>query len=169
MISEIVWPLYGLRVHSSIQERNNVLYITTEYGEHILDNKNLSGSTLGMRRLQLKNVLKNEYYSLYRLTGIYYNITDVIQSKKSKVYIDTAGIIHNFTRKTRRELKYYKVKDIQVHDNTLLCYCRGLSAPLFISYIPTVMPLYLGLVKVEGALYVYELSSENKKNTWRLL
>jgi hypothetical protein len=170
MLSNIVWPIYAIRSHASIQTRKNILYITTEYGEYVLDNKNLKGNTLGIRRLKLKKQRETDKgFTLYPLSSIYYTFEDVLQGAKFKIYIDSIGTLHNFTRKTRRDLKYYKVQKTQVHANSVLCFCRGLTAPILINYIPTKMPLYLGLVKINGSLQIYELSNKSKPNTWRLL
>jgi len=165
-LNKITWPIYEIRKHRKIWEKNNVLYIETEFNiEYVLDNKNLKGNTLGMRRLRLKDI---EGITIYNLKKVCFTMYDLLQCK-NKYFIDSAGILLNFNKKTRRNLIYKKVIDTDIQDNYVFAFCEDIFKPIKIPFIPYIMPRYLGLLKIDGDYLLYELSETRKKNTWRLL
>ncbi len=157
------WPIYGIGIHKKIWEDNNVLYIITDTNrECIIDNKNIQANTLGKRRIALKG------QKLYNLKKVCYTLVDVF-SCKSELFIDSEGKLLKLNKNKSRTLIYRKVMKTKiVNVNKLHCICEGIFKPIEISFIPKVMPKYLGLLIVNGDYYVYELSQEWKKDTWRL-
>ena len=164
--SKVTWPVYQLREHKRTWVEMRVTFIETLFGTFVLDNKNLSGKTLGMRRIQLAKVLDKR--ELYKLKTIYYNISEIVNAKhKVKVYIDSAGEIITRQKQKYVPLLFRKVENIEVIDNKLLCTCKGIHRPILVPYMPRIMPKYLGLLVVKGDYLIYELTQELRKDTRR--
>lgn len=157
------WPIYEIKSHKKLWEDNNVLYIITDSNiEYVIDNKNISADTLGKRRILMKDT------KLYKLKKVCFTLFDVFHCK-SKLFIDSKGKLVKLNKKVRRELVYKKVLNTKiVNTNKVLCTCQDIFKPIEIPFIPIKMPRYLGLLKVYGDYYLYELSDEHKKTTWRL-
>jgi hypothetical protein len=160
----IVWPIYEIRKHKKVWEDNKVLYITSEYNiEYILDNRNLSGNTLGIRRMRLVGE------KLYPLKKVCFTFYDVLQCK-SRLFIDSSGIFVKLEKRYRRDLTYHKVLDYKIlPDNTTICKCKDIFTPIKIPFIVKGFPRFLGLLKMGGDFHLYEISNEYKRKTWRLL
>jgi len=171
MNKKLVWPLYHIRTYRSIEEKDGIIYLEDNRGTYIIDNKNLSGDTLGKRRIRLKHSYLDEGIRIYKLTKIFYYWADVINNTHlSKTYIDSKGTLFFYKKSNRRKLIYKKVKDIVItKDSKLLVYCEDIFKPILISFIPVVMPKYLGLLQIYDDYLLYELSSTDKKETWRLV
>ena len=167
----IAWPLYKIRGHKELYEENNILYIVTDYNKYIIDNKNISGKTLGVRRLKLKaflNSLEDKDTKLYRFTKIFYTFSELLADRKTPYqYIDSNGKLHHFRKKYVAKVIYTKVLENKVTKNGLLCFCEDFSAPIEVPYIPRYMPVYIGLLKLGKSYHLYDLSLGYKKNTWR--
>lgn len=167
LVNNITWPLYHIRTYREVWREGGILYLLTDWNRYIVDNTNLSGDTLGKRRIQLKTTFLEDD-KIYPLKDIFYSLGDILKHKhQSKLYIDSKGKLINWKKKHRRDLLYRKVINIEVHSNTLLCYCENIFKPIVVPYIPVIMPKYLGLVKIHGDYQLYELSCESKKDTWR--
>ncbi len=165
----IVFPLFHIRDCLKIITEDKIITIRTLYGDYILDNKNIRGNTLGIRRLNLSSSLQEDQ-RLYPLRKIFYTFSDIITHKhKHKVYIDSIGTLFKYTKSKRCNLVYKKITNIEVQATRILCTCKGLFRPIEVPYIPRVMPRYLGLLCFQGDYILYELSQCAKAETWRLV
>jgi hypothetical protein len=164
-LNNFSWPIYSISSDTRIWEENNVLYLTTAFGvKYILDNKNLSGNTLGVRRLRLRKLGTDK---LYTFKGIYCTMYDVFSSKH-KIFIDSKGELLTLTKKTRRTLIYKKVIGTWPgEEGHLMCQCEDVFPYIEIPFLPKVMPKYLGLLRINHDYVLYELSDTKKKDTWR--
>ena len=159
------WPLYEIRAYNKLWEDNGVLYIqTTSNIEYVIDNKNIHGKTLGIRRLRIK---ADPEVKLYNLKRICYTFYDVLTSKY-KLFIDSDGQLVSIKKKHRRTLVYREVLQTEIIGTKVLCICKGIFKPIEIPFIPNIMPRYLGLLIINKQHYLYELSQEQKADTWRL-
>ena len=78
-LNEIRWPIYVL--HSDeIEEQDGLLFCDTQ----IVDDKNMTGDSLGLRRLQ------TPHKNLYRLKVMIETFTDFVHHK-GQFYIDSNG------------------------------------------------------------------------------
>lgn len=156
--------MYSIGPYISLEERNKVLYLKNEYGtELIIDNKNLSGDTLGKRRVRLASI---EDIKVYPLHHVHFSMYDVFNSKY-KLFIDSNGILTSTIGKHRRELVYRKVLKSMIYENTMICKCAGIFKPIIIPFIPKITPKYLGLLVVNGDYHLYDLTQERKNDSWR--
>ena len=97
---DIHFPIYSItKTYRRIWSEMNVLYIETEYGIYVLDNKNIQGDTVGKRRLRIKN----DIYALYKPRKVLYDITHLIKSK-DYIFMDTNGLV--FKYKTKINFSY---------------------------------------------------------------
>jgi len=78
-LNDIRWPIYVL--HSDeIEERDGLLFCDTQ----IVDDKNMTGDSLGLRRLQ------TPHKNLYRLKVMIESFTEFVHHK-GQFYIDSNG------------------------------------------------------------------------------
>ena len=160
----IEWPIYEIRNHKKLWEDNKVLYIKTDFNiEYVIDNKNLKGDTLGKRRLRLTNI---DDVKIYKLKEICYTWYEVFNAK-SKIFIDSSGILLTLEKKKTRQLIYRRVLNHKIINNKMYCKCDGIYRVIEIPFIPKVTPKYLGLLTMYGDHELYELSHQWKKDTWR--
>ena len=161
-LNELRWPLYLLGKHSKVWEEEGITYIDTDYGQSILDNKNITGNSLGIRRLKLSE------YKLYRLKVVVHTLSELVSIRSTHpVFIDSNGMLFHYSKSVRRSLIYKKVEHITVQDSKLLCYCKDIFRPIEVSYIPRIMPRFLGLLVVQGDYLLYSLEATRLKDTWR--
>ena len=165
---DINWPIYHIRQHREIREDNKVLYIDTTFGQYIIDNKNLQGRSLAIRRLMLKGIENNKVYTL---KTVLFNLSDLIKhNHSSKWYIDSSGNIFRYNKtKKFHPLKYYKVTDVTVSGISTLLTVEDIFKPIILPYIPKKVEQYAGLVVLMGDYIVYEFSETKKKDTRKMV
>lgn len=151
-LSDIEFPIYGItNNHKRIWEEFNVLYIETESGEYVLDNKNISGESLGKRRLKLNNT-----DNIYSLRKRFDNVASMLKCKYKK-FIDNNGYVFEYKKSKYVPLKYFKVTD-QIHENdsckVIISNGQVFKVPCKILYSIN----WLGLLVTDIGLIPYEFS-----------
>lgn len=127
----------------------------------ILDDKNMSGRTLGQRRLQ------TPFKSLFPLKKSVDNLTQLIKCNK-KIFIDTTGLIFTYEKTTWVELKYMKInRVIKKETKCLLYFSRHKSA--FITQRPPIDSYtFAGVLHLEGDPWLlYDYANIKLKDTRR--
>lgn len=160
---DITFPVFTLpKSPHKIWEEFNVLYMQTESGKlYILDNKNLSGKNLGIRRAKI------DPKDLYKHKRCYYSISQLLKSTYSK-FIDYTGKVFQYTKTTMVPLKYHKLKDIKAIENFSILSFYNTPYILKIRTSPKVYDIkYVGLLYTDFGLIPYEFSDEPKKDTRR--
>jgi hypothetical protein len=159
---DIKFPIYGItNTYKNIWTDLNVLYIETNTGTYVLDNKNIVGDTLGERRLKIKNS------KLYIPRKVYYNIAQLLKSKHT-VFIDKYGILFKYKKTQYVPLKYYKIENIdKAEDGQCI-----LAIPKLPFYHKTTCRIaysinYLGLLDTPFGYILYELSEYKKSDSKR--
>lgn len=161
----IVFPVYHIREHNVLSEEDGIIFVVDRYGAHILDNKNLYGETLGERRLR---IIPDVDMPLYKLKRAFYDTTELAMHKKTPhLYIDSNGKVFERTKTRTVPLRYFEVIHMEVLPTGLLCKLKDYFAPVLIPYIPTRLPLVLGVLIIDGEPIFYETATEVKKDTWR--
>ena len=158
----IDFPVFGItNKYKKIWEEHNVLYIETETGIYVLDNKNMDGNTLGERRLKI-NTSK-----LYRPKKIYYTLAQMIHSKYT-IYIDKFGKLFNYKKSKFVPLEYYKVDSItNANDGECVLNINRINYSYKINCRKAYSINYIGLLKTEFGLIPYEFSDIWKPATKR--
>lgn len=115
-LQNIVYPVYKLPAQPLVDEGVAFYYGETEVeGESnrqhlkIVDDKNISGNNLAMRRLKLTA----DEVPLFRLSKAMFFLGDLIKTATSSTYfIDSNGMIFNYVKSTTAKLKFHKINKI---------------------------------------------------------
>ena len=127
----------------------------------IVDDKNMSGDTIGMRRLQ------TPHKNLYPLKKQVDNFRGMIKSKE-KHFIDTNGIPFIYEKTEFCKLKYYRIKSVVQKETASLLKLGGVKHPFVIPRPPASEMRYAGVLHF-GALpwVLYEYSEDRREDTRR--
>jgi hypothetical protein len=161
-LSDINFPIFTITpTYKRIWDEFNVKYIETASGIYILDNMNLSGKTLGERRLHIKSGLR------YIPRTAYYNITQLIKSK-NKTYIDNTGCVFTYKKTRNVPLKYYKVMDVvNMDEEGCILLIKGINFKLRTNCREAYDIKYIGLLITDTGYILYDTSNIQKKDTTR--
>lgn len=161
---DIQYPIYGISSkYKKIWNEFNVLYIKTESGTYILDNKNVPGNTLGIRRLNIKN---NET-SLYIPRKICHNLEQLLHSKY-KHFIDNSGTCFTYKKTETVPLKYHKVeKVVELKDGTCMIVLHSIDFPQKVNCRRAYATSYVGVLYTKYGYLLYSFEEEYKNNTTR--
>lgn len=151
---QIKFPVYVL--HSDeIEERDGLLFCDTQ----IVDDKNMSGSTLGQRRLQ------TPHKNLYNLKYMIEDFSDLIKHR-GKFFIDTKGKFFRYTKSKKADIKYKKIIRVEKKDIITLIWVESIPFP-FEEKRPQIAS-YVGIAYIDGTpSFIYEYTNAKKKDTWR--
>ena len=153
---KIEFPVFVLHT-DNIELIDGILWIDNQ----VLDDKNMSGKNLGIRRLQ--SPMKSLYSLNYML-----NDEAAILHHQGKFYIDSSGFFFTKSKTTTTRLKYHKIMRVEK---------KTIASRLWVKDCPFPFPLKRPLpenASWAGVLYrdgipwiIYDLSEEKKKDTWR--
>ena len=159
--SDINFPVFTITAsYIKIWDEFNIKYIQTQSGTYILDNKNLSGDTLGERRLKITTGLR------YIPRKAYYNITQLIKSK-TKTYIDNTGCVFTYKKTRTVPLKYYKVMDVVSTEEGCILSFKNVNFRLRTNCREAYEIIYIGLLITSMGYILYETCEEKKRDTTR--
>ena len=154
--NNIDFPVFVLHT-DNIELIDGILWIDNQ----VLDDKNMSGKTLGIRRLQ------SPMKSLYPLKYMLNDEADILHHQ-GKFYIDSDGFFFTKSKTTTTQLKYHKIMRVEK---------KTIASRLWIKDCPFPFPLKRPLpenASWAGVLYrdgipwiIYDLSEEKKKDSWR--
>lgn len=159
---DIEFPIYSITPnYKRIWNELNVLYIETDSGQYVLDNKNLNGDTLGQRRL------KNKTSKLYIPRKTYYTVSQMLNSK-NKIFIDSTGRVFNYKKSITVPLKFHKViKRIRVESGEYVLHLKGIEYPIKVNARKAFEINYVGILYTSYGYILYSYESEYKKDTRR--
>ena len=153
---KIEFPVFVLHT-DNIEFIDGILWIDNQ----VLDDKNMSGKNLGIRRLQ--SPMKSLYSLNYML-----NDEAAILHHQGKFYIDSSGFFFTKSKTTTTRLKYHKIMRVEK---------KTIASRLWVKDCPFPFPLKRPLpenASWAGVLYrdgipwiIYDLSEEKQKDTWR--
>lgn len=168
-LQDIKWPIYKIGVHEDVYEDMGVTYIEHSGKVSILDNKNLKGNTLGLRRL-LINDIYNTKGSLLMLS----DLLDYVRKVPSKywVFIDNEGNLFRYKKTKYSPLIWREISNARIKTNIVLLNVIGIfqtfELPLNYWYkFKDKEKLYLGLIKFENFYVIYDISEEHMKDSRR--
>ena len=158
------------------KQQNGVVFYYTEYVDEqnvpfvamqIVDDRNLSGKTLGLRRLQLKS--SNE--KLHKVKTAIYFLADLVKlAKNTTWFIDSSGCVFNYQKNTRAKLTTRKIKQILPADG-LGCVVEldGISTRFKALRRPTEFQSYGRVLHVGMGFMFYGFCEERKPDSWRMV
>ena len=127
----------------------------------ILDDKNMPGETLGIRRIQ------TPHKNLFRLNKQLSNICGILKQSTS-CFIDSKGRAFIYMKSTMCKLKYYKIREVVKRDTMSLLWVEGVNFPFTIPRPPEQGMLWAGILHFHGLPWIlYEYSETKLKDTRR--
>ena len=150
------FPLYVVHTDEVI-EADGILWIE----DQVLDDKNMSGETLGKRRLQ------TPMKSLYPLR---YMINDVVELMKhqGKFFIDSNGEFIAYEKTEKVELKYHRILKVERLRGRSIIKVKDIPFPFDVLRPTSSEEVWAGVLYKKGIPWkLYETVKERKNNTWR--
>lgn len=155
-IKNIAFPVYQLS-SDNWYTQDGLLFLDGI----VLDDKNMSGDTLGVRRLQ------SPFKSLYKLNKQIDDFRALLKSS-GKYFIDTKGRCFVYEKTKFFDLKYYKIDSVDKKGSACRLNLRGLQRAFSIPRPPPTDALYAGILLYDRLPWVlYEYSTEKLKDTRR--
>ena len=153
-VNKIRFPVYTIE-SGNWSKSDGILFLD----EKILDDKNMPGDTLGIRRAQ------TPYKNLYRLNKQIDDLRGILKSH-CKHFIDSNGIPFIYEKTQFCKLKYYRIRNVVRRDSCSLLYLYGVKSPFVIPRPPPEDMMYAGLLHFHGLPWIlYEYAVESKKET----
>ncbi len=127
----------------------------------VVDEKNMPGETLGVRRLQCGR------RDLMPLKKAIFTIPDLVQCK-TKNFIDMYGKPFIYMKTYNSRLKSYAIKRIEKKETASLLWLVGIPSPFTIPRPPIGEPSYVRMLHLNGAPWlVYDYIRSPTKDTYR--
>ena len=160
-LSDLQFPIYAIaKNYKRIWEDLNVLYIETDSGTYVLDNRNMEGDSLGARRLRLKGS------DMFIPRKVYYNVSQLVHSSY-KDFIDNSGKVFKWKMSTNVPLKYHKVRKLVETDNGCIIHLKDIEFPQLVNCRIAHVVKYVGVLHTNDGYIVYEYCEAQKKDTYR--
>ena len=155
-LSRITFPVFVLP-SSDWEEHDGLLFIEKK----LVDDKNMKGKTLGLRRLQ------TPFRDLLQLKGSIADTLGLIKHTKS-AFIDNDGIPFLYEKTHSASLKYYKIRKIERKNSASVVWLKGVNFPFKIPRPPSVDTTWAGVLHLSGIPWIlYEYSEFKKSDTRR--
>lgn len=154
----IKFPVYKIE-SSNWELADGLLFLEGK----LLDDRNMPGETLGIRRIQTPYSKD----SLYKLHSAIYSLQGILK-QNSKTFVDSNGVPFIYEKTVFSELKYYKIKKVERKEVASLLWLEGVNFPFTIPRPPEEGMLWAGVLHFGGLPWVlYEYSEEKLKDTRR--
>lgn len=156
-IKSIVFPVYALK-SEDWYEQDGVLFD----GEgSVLDDYNMPGPTLGVRRLQCGRT------DLAKLKKAHTNFFSMIQSKK-KIFIDNAGVPFVYEKTINTPLIHHSIKRIELKDTLTLIWFHSVPCPMEVPRPPYGDPRWARILYYKGSPWmIYDFTSSKGKDSFK--
>lgn len=155
-INNIEYPIFNV-TSNNFETQDGVLFLDGK----VLDDKNQSGNSMGIRRLQTP--LKN----LYPLKRMINSFNGLIKQNKL-FFIDNNGNHFEYKKTKYAKLKYYRIKQIIPKKVSSVIRLEGIPNYFTIPRPPKEGMLWVGVLHLEGIPWLlYEYSEKKLKDTTR--
>lgn len=169
-IQELVYPVYRLSNPPIVEDSLMFYYSEKEEGTgklRILDDKNVEGNTLAMRRL---NLVASGVAVSYLDTAIFF-LGDLIKiAKAGSCFIDSRGKLFIYKKQTRAKLKFHRIEQIlKISSGGAVVVVQGLSQRFKVLYAPESNKRYAGILYLGLGTILYGLYEDELETTWRMV
>lgn len=175
-LSEIHWPVFKLGERQPHQESGLVYYYTHYVDElncetatiRVVDDTSVPGSTLGLRRLQLKTDPK---VTLFPVRTAIYFLADLVKlAKSTSWFVDNSGRVFNYEKTTRAKLTTKRIKQV-LPASGLGCVfeLQGLPHRFKAMRRPDEHELYARVLQLGMAHIFYGFCDTQKPDSWRMI
>ena len=156
-IKTIKFPVYALG-STDWYRQDGVLFIDS--GE-VLDDKNMPGESLGIRRIQCGRK------DLHRLKKAYLSFHDMLQSKKS-TFIDSNGTPFVYKRNINSPLIHHSISKIEPKDDHSIIWLKKIEYPMTVPRPPYGDARYARVLYYRGHPWmIYDFVMEKGKDSHR--
>jgi len=153
---KIKFPVFVLHT-DEIMSVDGILWIENQ----VLDDMNMKGETLGMRRLQTPMT------SIYPLKSMIKNIRNYLDHQ-GKYYIDSRGRWFRKIKTTKAELKYHKILRVDKKNIASVMWIKDCPYPFTLDRPINEGETWAGLLYRDGVPWLlYDTANKKKKNSWR--
>ena len=150
------FPLFVIHT-DNVEEIDGILWIE----DQVLDDKNMSGETLGVRRLQ--SPMKSIYPVKYMIKDIRSYL-----DHQGKFYIDNTGYFFRKDKTKKATLKYHKILRVDLNTIASGLWVKDCTFPFTLDRPLRDDQTWAGIQYREGIPWLlYDTSTEKKKNSWR--
>lgn len=126
----------------------------------VLDDRNVSGETLGQRRLRTE-------FPLYPLTNSIFDIIGILK-QTNPYFIDSKGRVFIYQKTQKASLKYKKIEKIERKVQASVLKVYGERTKFKIIRPPEAGMMWAGILYIlDSPWKVYEFSETQKSDTWR--
>lgn len=152
-LKNVAFPVYGLNTDEYIY-RDGLL--VNEHTLKVLDDKNQSGETLGLRRLQTPHKLEKLQRSFPDFGALLFNT-------RRPFYIDNKGRAFEYKKTFFAKIKYLKILKVVKKDIASVIVVEGLNSPLVIERPPPLGADYAGILYLKHLPWKVLHYTENKE------
>ncbi len=161
LLQKISFPVYKLGREKPEIENGRAFYYyrksveegVNEYSYQVLDDKNVKGDTLALRRLGMKA----KDITLRKLSKAIFFIGDMIKIADGITwFIDSSGFIFQYKKHKLAKLKFYRIKKlIPISSGGCLVEIYNELARYKSLYYPTPDKAYVGILEFDGMRLLY--------------
>lgn len=170
-IKDIKWPVYLVGKSSHIYEESGITWID-HYGKtSIIDNINLKGDSIGIRRLQIP---KEDRYIFKKTLFIFPELIEETRKRliSDRYFVDSTGKLFKYLKKKMHQLICRKVINTKKYSTYVLVKVSGLDNNFEIpntywSNYSNLTEVYLILLLVNNIYVLYDIDTIEHKDTWR--
>ena len=157
------FPVYIIGQYDTLYNEDNIIRVITLDGKtRIIDNKNIPGNTLAVRRLQLNSK------DAFTFKGTIFTFSQLLKlHHPNNWYIDVNGFLFKYRKTTIVPLIWRKILSVDyIEGRGLNLRVKDIDVPI---RVPAGTPItgYIGLLKLMDGYILYGISNTPKKDTWR--
>ena len=144
-LGNVTFPAFPLDIDNT-QLLDGLLFLDGR----LVDDRNMPGNTLGLRRLQ------SPMPNIYPLNRGVLDIATIIR-RPSGSYIDSLGKMFTYTKTIFAQLKYHKIRKIEKKDTYSVLWISNFNFPFKIPRPPNPKFTWAGILHIKG--YPWQLYS----------
>ena len=139
-VKNIKFPVYGIpKANAEFHFIDGILFLNGL----ALDDRNMSGETLGIRRLQT-------YMEVYPINRAITDYLALLSNKKHNYYIDSHGKLFNYKKTKFVQIQYFKILETEEVPNGTKIILRGLKGEYITPRPPKMGYLWVGIIILDG-------------------
>ena len=145
-------------IHSdNVEYLDGILWLD----DQVLDDKNMSGHSLGTRRIQ------SPMNSIYPLRYMIEDITGLMRHR-GKFFIDNNGRVFNYEKTETVKIHYHKIRKREKKTTATVLWLKDCPFPFAEKSPPPVEVTWAGVMYRDGLpMAIYDFAEEKQKSTWR--
>ena len=152
----VSFPIFKLP-SANWSEQDGLVYLDGS----LLDDRNMPGETLGIRRLQ------TPFKDLIVLKKSLLDVIGLIKQPPS-AYVDNMGFLFTYEKTTMASLKYHKIRKVERKDVASILWLKDINFPFKQKRPPLPENTWAGVLYIQGIhLLIYEFSETKKSDTRR--